>query len=93
MKQYYVYFMTNKSGTLYLGVTNNLSRRVTEHSQSIIKGFSEKYRIKKLVYYETFTDVREAIVREKQLKRWRREKKIELIEKVNPEWKDMLNEE
>ena len=89
MKQYYVYIMTNKSKTLYIGITNDLSLRVFNHKQKLVKGFTKKYNINKLVYYEITTDVNAAIEREKQLKRWRREKKIELIEGFNPEWRDL----
>ncbi len=83
MHQYYVYIMTNKSRTLYTGVTNNLERRVSEHRQKLIPGFTNKYNITLLVYYEVFEDIREAIAREKQIKGWLRAKKIALIESVN----------
>ncbi|HXF48633.1 MAG TPA: GIY-YIG nuclease family protein [Verrucomicrobiae bacterium] len=89
MKQYYVYIMTNKSKTLYTGVTNNLERRVYEHKQMLIPGFSKKYRITQLVYFEAGPDIREAISREKQIKGWLRSKKIALIESVNPKWEDL----
>ena len=89
MKQYYVYIMTNKSRTLYTGVTNNLRRRVFEHKHHLIDGFTKKYNITKLVYYEETNDVREAIAREKQIKGWLRKKKIALIESINAEWKDL----
>jgi putative endonuclease len=89
MRQYYVYILTNKSGTLYVGVTNNLERRVYEHKNHLVEGFTKKYKIHKLVYYEDTSDINEAIIREKQLKGWLRRKKIELIESVNPEWKDL----
>ena len=75
MKQYYVYIMTNRSGTLYIGVTNDLARRVYEHKNKLIPGFTAKYNITKLVYFETTTDVRTAIAREKQIKGWLRAKK------------------
>ena len=81
--------MTNKSGTLYTGVTNNLERRVMEHKQMTVPGFTQKYRITKLVYYEETEDVHSAIAREKQIKGWLREKKIRLIETMNPGWKDL----
>ena len=84
--------MTNKSKTLYIGITNNLIRRVYEHKQKLAKGFTEKYNIDKLLYYEITTDIESALTREKQLKRWRREKKIGLIESLNPEWKDLSRE-
>jgi putative endonuclease len=91
-KNYYVYIMTNKSRTFYTGVTNNLERRVYEHKHKLIEGFTKRYNITLLVYYEVGTDVREAIAREKQVKDWRREKKIALIESMNPEWKDLSAE-
>jgi putative endonuclease len=89
VKQYYVYIMTNKSGTLYTGVTNNLMRRVFEHKHHLIEGFTRKYNITRLIYYEVTDDVRLAIRREKQIKGWVREKKIALIDSMNPEWKDL----
>ena len=89
MKQYYVYIMTNRSGTLYIGVTNDLARRAHEHKNKLIPGFTAKYNITKLVYFETTTDVRTAIAREKQIKGWLRAKKIALIESVNPNWDDL----
>jgi len=92
MKQYYVYILTNKSGTIYTGVTNNLERRMYEHKNKLIEGFTRKYNLTKLVYYEMTEDVRSAITREKQIKGWLRSKKISLIESVNPEWKDLSEE-
>lgn len=93
MKNYYVYIMTNKSKTLYTGVTNDLTRRVYEHKHKLIPGFTQKYNITKLVYYEETSDVHAAIAREKQIKGWLREKKINLIESMNPNWVDLsLNE-
>ena len=89
MKQYYVYLMTNKSRTLYTGITNNLERRVYQHKQKTIEGFTSKYNITMLVYYESDDDVRQAIAREKQIKGWLRSKKIELIESTNPGWEDL----
>ncbi len=89
MKEYCVYIITNKSKTLYIGMTNNLVRRIYEHKNKIIEGFSKKYNLTKLVYYEQCTDVREAIKREKQLKNWHRKWKINLIESVNPKWEDL----
>ena len=90
MKEYYVYILASqRNGTLYIGVTNDLERRILEHKQKIIKGFTEKYNIDKLVYFEETDDVGEAIIREKQLKKWKRKWKINLIEKDNPEWCDL----
>ena len=88
MKAYYVYIMTNGVRTLYIGVTNDLMRRVFEHKEKLAKGFTKKYNITILVFYETTSDVQAAIAREKQLKSWRRSKKIALIESSNPQWKD-----
>jgi putative endonuclease len=93
MKQYYIYILTNQYNTVfYVGVTNNLIRRVYEHKNKLVKGFTSKYNINKLVCYEVFSDVRDAIYREKQIKSWNRKKKIEMIEKFNPEWKDLYEE-
>jgi putative endonuclease len=89
MKTYYVYIMTNKSKTLYTGMTDNLERRVQEHKNKLIPGFSQKYNITKLIYYEETNDVYKAIDREKQIKGWLRAKKIALIESCNPEWRDL----
>ena len=91
MKTYFVYILSNNSKTLYIGVTNNLERRIYEHKNKLIEGFTKKYNLTKLVFYEMFGDVTLAIAREKQLKGWLRKKKIELIESVNPEWKDLAN--
>ena len=92
MKQFYVYIMTNKSKTLYTGVTNNLQRRVYEHKQKLIPGFTAKYNITMLVYYEIYNDINMAIFREKQIKGWLRKKKIDLIESTNPNWRDLSEE-
>ena len=89
MSEYYVYIMTNQSKTLYIGVSNNLRRRVAEHKSKLIPGFTQKYNIDKIVYFEVTNDVYSAITREKQIKGWIRKKKIALIESVNPEWKDL----
>ena len=89
MKQYYVYVITNKSRTLYTGVTNDLERRVYEHKQKLVPGFTAKYNITRLVYFEVTQDIQAAIAREKQIKGWLRSKKIALIESVNPGWKDL----
>lgn len=87
--QYFVYIMTNKSGTLYTGVTNNLERRIYEHKHHLVNGFTKKYRIERLVYFEETNDINAAISREKQIKGWVRKKKIALIESMNPDWKDL----
>lgn len=92
MRQYYVYMMTNKSRTLYTGVTNDLQRRVYEHKHKLVDGFTARYNMKLLAYFEVFEDIREAIVREKQIKGWLRAKKIALIESTNPDWKDLSTE-
>jgi len=89
VKQYYVYIMTNKSRTLYTGVTNDLERRVYEHKQKLVPGFTARYNITRLVYFEATEDVQAAIVREKQIKGWLRRKKIALIESANPRWEDL----
>ena len=89
VKTYYVYMMTNQSKTLYIGVTNNIQRRVDEHQNERIPGFTKKYRLKKLVYFEEFSDVCAAITREKQLKGWLRKKKVQLIELANLNWNDL----
>jgi len=90
--QYFLYIMTNRSGTLYVGLTNNLIRRVHQHKNKLVKGFTEKYNIDTLVYYEAFTDITSAIAREKTIKGWLRRKKIELIETANPKWIDLSND-
>ena len=90
MKSYYVYMLASKrNGTLYIGVTNDLVRRVYEHKQGLIEGFTKKYKVDRLVFFEETNDVESAIIREKRLKKWNRQWKIELIEKQNPEWKDL----
>jgi putative endonuclease len=91
MKSYFVYIITNKeNGVLYIGVTNDLHRRIYEHKNKLIKGFSSKYSLDKLVYFEETGDIQSALNREKQLKKWNRSWKIELIERYNPEWKDLV---
>jgi putative endonuclease len=89
MPESYVYIMTNKSRTLYVGVTSELERRVYEHKHKLIKGFTSKYNITKLVWYETFPTIEQAIEGEKRLKGWLRSKKIALIESSNHNWEDM----
>lgn len=87
--QYYVYILSNKKyGTLYIGVTNDLIRRVWEHKNHVVPGFTEKYKLHQLVYYESTENIESAIQREKQLKAWKRQWKIELIDRTNPDWKD-----
>jgi putative endonuclease len=89
MREYYVYIMSNGVRTLYIGVTNDLVRRVYEHKHKLIDGFTKKYNITYLVYHESTSDVLAARAREKQLKGWRRDRKIALIEASNPQWKDL----
>ena len=92
MKQYFVYIMTNNSKTLYIGVTNDLQRRIYEHKNKLLEGFTKRYNITKLVYYETTNSIESAIKREKQLKNWKRAWKIELIESMNKNWDDLSEE-
>ena len=90
MKTYYVYILASKrNGTLYIGVTNDLIKRVYEHKNNLIEGFTNKYKVHRLVYYETTSEITSALHREKQLKKWKRAWKIELIEKNNPQWKNL----
>jgi len=92
-KQYYVYILTNKTNrVLYTGVTNNLVRRLYEHGNGLTPGFASKYKCNKVVYYETAENIDSAIAREKQIKSGSRQKKIDLIEKVNPAWNDLSKE-
>jgi putative endonuclease len=91
-KRYYVYIMTNPSKTLYTGMTNNLQRRVEEHKQKLLPGFTPKYNITRLAYFEVFEDVRNAIDREKKIKSWSRAKRVALIESKNPNWDDLTRE-
>ena len=81
--------MASESGTLYLGVTNNLERRVCEHKSDLIEGFSKKYQCHRLVYFEEYEKIDQAIEREKQVKKWNRSKKESLINRINPGWKDL----
>ncbi len=89
MKHYYVYIVTNSSKTLYIGVTNNLQRRMYEHKQHLVAGFTSRYHITRLVYFEETSEVYAALAREKQIKGWVRAKKMALIESINPEWRDV----
>jgi len=92
MRNYYVYIMSNRTHVLYIGVTNDLYRRVEEHREGTFGGFTSKYKLRRLVYFEHTDDIGAAIAREKQLKNWRREKKIALIERMNPTWSDLSRE-
>jgi putative endonuclease len=88
--RYYVYLLTNwNHRVLYVGVTNDLTRRLYEHQNKLFKGFTEKYNVNKLVYFDETDDVRSALAREKKIKKWRREKKDALVISVNPQWKDL----
>ncbi len=90
MKEYYVYIITNRyNNVLYVGVTNNLERRIYEHKNKLIEGFSKKYKLGKLVYFEIFHEINDALAAEKKIKGWLRSKKVELIESINPEWQDL----
>ncbi|MDJ0757496.1 MAG: GIY-YIG nuclease family protein [Ardenticatenaceae bacterium] len=89
MKNYYVYILASNSKTLYTGVTNNLIRRVYQHKHKLFSGFTAKYEVDKLVYFEVGTNIKDAIAREKQIKGWSRMKKISLIETINPKWEDL----
>ncbi len=92
-RHYYIYIMTGKGDTvIYTGVTNDLKRRVYEHKEKLVDGFAKKYNIAKLVYYEVFEDIENAILREKQIKGGSRQKKIELINSMNMEWRDLYEE-
>ena len=92
-RQYYVYILANRiGGTLYIGVTNDLVRRVHEHGMKLAEGFTKKHRVARLVYFEVFDDVENAIVREKRLKKWNRAWKIQIIEENNPDWNDLYQE-
>jgi len=91
-KLYYIYILANKrNGTLYIGVTSNLKKRIYEHKEKLMEGFTKQYGVDKLVYYEGALDVYEALLREKQLKKWERKWKLRLIESMNPEWQDLYN--
>ena len=93
LKRFYVYILASqRNGTLYIGITNNLRRRIFEHKNKIIKGFTTKYNVDKLVYWETYAAPGQAIYREKEMKEWRRRNKTNLIEKDNPTWRDLYND-
>jgi len=89
MKEYYVYILSNKRGTLYTGVTNDLERRIYQHKNKLTEGFTKKYNITRLIYFESTDDITAAIAREKQIKGLLRSKKIELIKTMNPKWEDL----
>jgi putative endonuclease len=92
-KEYYIYLLTNKhNNVLYAGVTNDLVRRIYEHKNKLQKGFTEKYNVDRLVYYEAYTGIVDAIAREKQIKGWSRKKKDDLVSQFNPEWKDLYED-
>jgi putative endonuclease len=89
-RSYWVYILASRiSGTLYVGVTNNLVRRIYEHRNGLVDGFTKKYHVHRLVYFEQYSDIETAITREKRLKRWNRAWKIQLIEELNPNWDDL----
>ena len=89
MKKYYIYIVSSLSGTLYTGVTSNIEHRVYQHKHKLINGFTIKYNVDRLVYFEETTDINAAISREKEIKGWRRSKKIALIKSLNPKWEDL----
>jgi putative endonuclease len=92
MKNYFVYILSSRNKVLYIGYSNVLARRIFEHKQGLVEGFTKKYNVNKLVYYETQPDLKSATKREKQLKNWHRQWKINLIEQKNKEWKDLYSE-
>jgi putative endonuclease len=93
MRAYYVYILASgKNGTLYIGVTNDLFRRIQEHKQGLVEGFSKKYKVDQLVYYEETEDIVTAIEYEKRLKSWNRDWKVQLIERINPQWNDLFED-
>ena len=92
-KAYYVYLLTNwNNKVVYVGMTNDLQRRIFEHKEKQVKGFTEKYNVHKLVYYEQTPEVEVALNREKEIKKWRREKKNKLVENANPQWRDLIDD-
>ena len=93
MRPFYVYILASKRiGTLYVGVTNDLVRRIYEHKSGLVEGFTKKYGVHQLVYYEEFDSISDALEREKKIKKWKRSWKVELIERDNPEWNDLYEE-
>jgi putative endonuclease len=94
LRTFFVYILASKrNGTLYVGLTNDLVRRVYEHKEKVYQGFTKSYHVHMLVYYEVFEDIDAAIIREKQLKKWNRQWKLRLIEEHNPKWEDLYNED
>ena len=91
-KCWFVYILSSLSGTLYTGMTDNLPHRMGEHRQGLIEGFTKKYKVDRLMYYESFGDQRQAAMREKQIKKYRREKKVALFAASNPQWRDMTED-
>jgi putative endonuclease len=91
-RTYYVYILASRSRNLYTGVTNSLQRRMVEHGEGLVRGFTSRYKIFRLMHFEAFADIRDAIAREKEIKAWRREKKVALIERTNPLWDDLARE-
>ena len=92
MSKYYVYIMNSPTGTLYTGVTNDLMRRVYEHKHKVVEGFTKTYNVTRLAYFEETADAHSAIAREKEIKGWRRSKKIDLIKSMNPTWSDLAED-
>ena len=93
MKQSYIYILASeRNGTLYVGVTTNLIKRIYEHKQNLVEGFTNKYSVHNLVYYEVHNDIEAAILREKQIKKWNRRWKLRLVEEMNPEWRDLYQD-
>ncbi|MCJ7534784.1 MAG: GIY-YIG nuclease family protein [Anaerolineales bacterium] len=92
MKKYYIYIMSSTSGTLYTGVTSDIEHRVHQHKHKLMDGFTKEYNVDRLAYYEETTDINVAIAREKEIKGWRRSKKISLIKSINPKWKDLAED-
>jgi len=88
----YVYIMNSRSGTIYTGITNDLRLRVYQHEHKLVKGFTQQYNVVRLAYFEETTDINAAIAREKEIKGWRRSKKFELIQSMNPQWKDLAED-
>jgi putative endonuclease len=91
-QRYFVYILASRSRTIYIGITSGLKKRVREHREGRVPGFTTKYRVHRLVHFEAFQDVRVAIAREKEIKGWRREKKVALIDSTNPNWDDLAEE-